>query len=115
MSLTSDSLTCTPRRSPRLRGKRSERPAPILTPVRERLKKFVAENCEVKCPNQSGTKTAFHLKNFKEYINVQEVVTYASLSIELVTADVGDNMLKPFLLITRSSRVIMSNLDHMML
>ena len=69
-------------------------------PVRKRLKRFVEEK-KGKSASQSDIKQSFELKKLKYYVTVEEVDTYSSLSVELVKADVGNNTLKYFLLITR--------------
>ena len=91
----------TPRRSPRLLTRHSKQPSvTILTHVRNHLKRFV-EGKKEKSASQSEIEQSFQLEKLKYYVAVEEVDTYSSLSVELVKADVGNNTLKYFLLITR--------------
>ena len=91
----------TPQRSPRLLTRHSKQPSVIiLTHVRNHLKRFV-EGKKEKSVSQSEIEQSFQLEKLKYYVAVEEVDTYSSLSVELVKADVGNNTLKYFLLITR--------------
>ena len=81
---------CTPRRSPRLLSR-------IKTPVRDRLRMCIQE----KLPNSS-----FQLTGLQQFINAtQETASsssgYSSLSLDLVKANMGNNIIKPFLIVTR--------------
>lgn len=103
----------TPRRLPRLLSRHSKQPSvTIFTPVIKGLKRFVEENKE-KLVSHSKTEQSFELEKLECYLAVKEVDTYSSLSVILVKADVGNNMLKYFL--QEYSRVIMSSLTLTML
>ena len=84
----------TTRRSPRLASATPPRAsATIVTPVRKCLRTFV----QVK---QSGAEQAlFELEELERYVRADH--SYSSLSVEMVKADLGNNTLKSFLLITR--------------
>ena len=86
----------TPRRLPRLLARHSKQPSvTILIPVKKCLRRSVEE--KRKLASQNGTEELFKLE-LKCYVAVEVVDTYSSLSVELVKVDVGNNMLKYFLL-----------------
>ena len=76
----------TPRRSPRLASKRSAAPSSnILTPVRQSLRKL------------AGKSTV--LDDLKQFI--EHTPSYSSLIAQSVTAEVGVNTLRNFLVVSR--------------
>ena len=93
MALTGYSVL-TPRRSPRLLAKRcSQRPQHTIdASVRDKLRKFVEQTEETEIELLDG---------LERYLVSQEATIFSSLSFEPVKADVGNNILKRFLLITR--------------
>ena len=69
--------------------------ATIVTPVRKRLRTFV------QAKQRSGTEQAlFELEELERYVSADHT-NYSSLSVEMVKADLGNNRLKSFLIITR--------------
>ena len=83
------------RRSPRLASATPSRTsATIVTPVRKRLRTFV------QAKRRSGAEQAlFELEELERYVSADH--NYSSLSVEMVKADLGNNRLKSFLIITR--------------
>ena len=83
------------RRSPRLASATPPRTsATIVTPVRKRLRTFV------QAKRRSGAEQAlFELEELERYVSADH--NYSSLSVEMVIADLGNNRLKSFLIITR--------------
>ena len=83
------------RRSPRLASATPPRTsATIVTPVRKRLRTFV------QAKRRSGAEQAlFELEELERYVSADH--NYYSLSVEMVIADLGNNRLKSFLIITR--------------
>ena len=101
--MASSITALTPRRSPRLAARSSANgSSKIVTPVRCMLRSFLLakeSSCSIAT---SGNRTASEMLTLQKLkLFVEESKVHSSLTCETVTADIGNNKVKSFLIITR--------------